>query len=793
MVWLSLFMLPCVVGCHSHDSHTVITPATQPRLVRKVTTTTTTTSVKPPIEQAPVSQASVSQAGSQMVYPAELNASTMEVVKLHEALMSEAVMATYIQISEQPFSLDANQMIYLKDIGVSEEIIALMMKRDDILGHGGSPVAVNPPENYVIADPPVTVETASMVEPGESPVGVAPENLAPAVQKTTTVTTEYFHEQLEPYGAWVHVSDYGWCWRPTVAIRNPAWRPYCDNGRWVYSDCGWYWNSYYSWGWAPFHYGRWALHGSYGWVWSPGTVWGPSWVTWRTTDAYCGWAPLPPAAHYHSGIGFTYQGSRVSVGFGFGLGHAHYAFVSKRHFREDHVERHGIKLESARDVYQNSTIINNYNVVNNNQVINEGISVEQLNIQNREELKPVRLQDVAGPEKTTLDAGSGRKGDVLPVYRPAMSKQNPMVSRELLNRQSKRPALMQPSEPVGDKPVASVPGVQNSLAMRSKPSSQSAALKGNSATDKQLSGAMPLQRQNSGLSQGRSSRLSSSRPSYTKTQKPLRGGGVGSDPAGLKSRDLVSSRNSGRVVNRPLVNERPAVAHQKASESSTKPSVSSPSASSRISANRSLQTRRSVPTPSASAMTSNPSANRSTIDTTANDKSRLSKRSRITRSSSSLANRSIPRTVSPSINRSSMTTRSSGAGSRMDSPKPSTSSSRPSITTRSGGIGSRMVSPKPSTPSSRPSITTRSGGIGSRMVSPRPSTSSSRPSITTRSGGIGSRSSSPPARSMAPRSSMTSPASRPSMGGGMRPGSSANSRPQPSRPSTGSVTPRPRR
>ena len=452
-VWLSLFMLPCVVGCHSHDSHTVITPATQPRLVRKVTTTTTSTSERPPIEQAPVSQAE-----SQMVYPAELSASTMEVVKLHEALMSEAVMATYIQTSEQPFSLDANQMIYLKDIGVSEEMIGLMMERDGFLGNGGSPVPVNLPDNNVIADSSVTMDTTAMAE-GESPAGMAPESLSPTIQKTTTVTTEYFHEQLEPYGAWVHVSDYGWCWRPTVAIRNPGWRPYCDNGRWVYSDCGWYWNSYYSWGWAPFHYGRWALHGSYGWVWSPGTVWGPSWVTWRTTDAYCGWAPLPPAAHYHSGIGFTYQSNRVSVGFGFGLGHAHYAFVSKRHFREDHVGRHGIKLESARDVYQNSTIINNYNVVNNNQVINEGISVEQLNIQNREELKPVRLQDVAGPEKTTLDADSGRKGDFLPVYRPAMSKQNPMVSRELLNRQSKRPALMRPSEPVGDKPVASVPGV----------------------------------------------------------------------------------------------------------------------------------------------------------------------------------------------------------------------------------------------------------------------------------------------------------------------------------------------
>ena len=210
MVWLGLSMLPCVVGCHSHDSHTVITPATQPRLVRKVTTTTTTTSVKPPIEQA-----SVSQAGAQMVYPTELSASTMEVVKLHEALMSEEVMATYIQTSEQPFSLNANQMIYLKDIGVSEEMIGLMMEQDDFLGHGGSPVAVNPPENNVIAEPSVAMETTAMVEPGGIPVGVAPENPVPAVQKTTTVTTEYFHEQLEPYGAWVHVSDYGWCWRPT--------------------------------------------------------------------------------------------------------------------------------------------------------------------------------------------------------------------------------------------------------------------------------------------------------------------------------------------------------------------------------------------------------------------------------------------------------------------------------------------------------------------------------------------------------------------------------------------------
>ena len=33
---------------------------------------------------------------------------------------------------------------------------------------------------------------------------------------------------------------------------------------------------------------------AYGWCWAPDTVWGPSWVTWRYSGDYCGWAPLPP-------------------------------------------------------------------------------------------------------------------------------------------------------------------------------------------------------------------------------------------------------------------------------------------------------------------------------------------------------------------------------------------------------------------------------------------------------------------------------------------------------------------
>src|SRR6266496_1683468 len=38
----------------------------------------------------------------------------------------------------------------------------------------------------------------------------------------------------------------------------------------------------------------------YGWVWIPGTVWAPAWVTWTYNDNYVGWAPLPPSIVFGS-------------------------------------------------------------------------------------------------------------------------------------------------------------------------------------------------------------------------------------------------------------------------------------------------------------------------------------------------------------------------------------------------------------------------------------------------------------------------------------------------------------
>ena len=85
-------------------------------------------------------------------------------------------------------------------------------------------------------------------------------------------TNRYYtgSEDLDAYGSWTTVPDYGPVWVPAVA---PGWVPY-RAGNWVWEPYwGWTWVSYEPWGWAPYHYGRWFLWGN-SWAWWPGPVGG---------------------------------------------------------------------------------------------------------------------------------------------------------------------------------------------------------------------------------------------------------------------------------------------------------------------------------------------------------------------------------------------------------------------------------------------------------------------------------------------------------------------------------------
>ena len=116
-------------------------------------------------------------------------------------------------------------------------------------------------------------------------------------------------DDLDEYGSWEQVPQYGWCWTPrAVAV---DWAPY-RAGHWVWQDpWGWSWVSAEPWGWAPYHYGRWAVVSSR-WYWipvastvryvsySPALVafagGGPGWsLTVSSAGAgFIGWFPLGP-------------------------------------------------------------------------------------------------------------------------------------------------------------------------------------------------------------------------------------------------------------------------------------------------------------------------------------------------------------------------------------------------------------------------------------------------------------------------------------------------------------------
>jgi len=115
-------------------------------------------------------------------------------------------------------------------------------------------------------------------------------------------TNRYYtgSQDLDDYGRWVNVPDYGQVWSPAVG---PGWAPY-SSGQWVWEPYyGWTWVSYEPWGWAPYHYGRWFLY-SGSWCWWPGPVY---------ASYYPVWAPA-----YVSFFGFGFRSGGFALGFGFG-------------------------------------------------------------------------------------------------------------------------------------------------------------------------------------------------------------------------------------------------------------------------------------------------------------------------------------------------------------------------------------------------------------------------------------------------------------------------------------------
>jgi hypothetical protein len=118
------------------------------------------------------------------------------------------------------------------------------------------------------------------------------------------------YEVLDEYGSWRTTANYGTVWYPrSVPV---GWTPYRD-GYWSWVEpWGWNWIDSEPWGFAPFHYGRWASIDGL-WAWAPGDfvdapVYAPALVSFLSdpaaivtsalAGAAVGWFPLGPGEAY---------------------------------------------------------------------------------------------------------------------------------------------------------------------------------------------------------------------------------------------------------------------------------------------------------------------------------------------------------------------------------------------------------------------------------------------------------------------------------------------------------------
>jgi uncharacterized protein DUF6600 len=218
--------------------------------------------------------------------------------------------------------------------------------------------------------------------------------IAPQTRADTEVSIDYFYDNLND-GNWIEVGDYGYCWQPNVAVSNAEWRPYAD-GYWAYTDVGWTWVSNENFGWATYHYGRWARLEDEGWVWVPGYEWGPAWVSWRTGGDYVGWAPLPPTRER------VYEGRAITghVDVEFDIGPTYYNFVDVRYIGEP------VLRERIVPTTQNVTVISNtVNVTNisyNNSVVyNYGPDYNRVSQYSVRPIQRLTIQRETGANLTT--------------------------------------------------------------------------------------------------------------------------------------------------------------------------------------------------------------------------------------------------------------------------------------------------------------------------------------------------------------------------------------------------------
>ena len=212
-----------------------------------------------------------------------------------------------------------------------------------------------------------------------------------------------FYSSLTPYGTWIQLDGGLTVWRPLHLRRD--WAPY-RNGHWVWTDDGWYWDSYDPFGFIFFHYGRWYYDNYYGWIWVPDNVWAPAWVEWRYNDDYIGWAPLPPYASFSFGFGISFTNNYITP-------YSYWHFVNYRYMCAAHPFDHFVPDQFRYRIYSDTRYRTNYGY-SDGRVINRGVDVDFIRQRSGGRIVEKQIERTNDPGNIS----NGRNPDIVRAFIP---------------------------------------------------------------------------------------------------------------------------------------------------------------------------------------------------------------------------------------------------------------------------------------------------------------------------------------------------------------------------------------
>jgi hypothetical protein len=194
----------------------------------------------------------------------------------------------------------------------SSSMITVFRGAGDVYGENNASYSVRAGQSYRFRDSSLTdYEVLDLPRPDDFDGWVDSRNNRYENSPSRSYVSEEVigYADLDDYGGWSDVPEYGHVWYPTTV--EVGWAPY-RSGHWAWIDPGgWTWVDNNPWGFAPFHYGRWAYVGNR-WGWCPGPVnvrpiyapalvafvGGAGWGIGVNVGGPVGWFPLGPRDVY---------------------------------------------------------------------------------------------------------------------------------------------------------------------------------------------------------------------------------------------------------------------------------------------------------------------------------------------------------------------------------------------------------------------------------------------------------------------------------------------------------------